>query len=152
MKSIWTVAAAVLIAGSVSGCVPVIGVVTLNDLITGTSLAMTALTGKSLTDQALSVATGKDCSVMDAVLEKDRHVCEVAGSQATEGDFKGLIAMSKSSPTEPQPAVMKVAASPGTVHVTGDVPLGEITAHVPVREIPAVPSASADPQPGDGGT
>ena len=158
MKAISIVAAAALIGSGVSGCVPVIGTLTLNDLMTGTSLMTTALTGKSLGDHALSMATGKDCSLMDAALEKDRHICEAAGSKATEGEFKGLLAMGEPSKTQPQPrpaptpqpAVIKVAADRGIVPVTGDVPLGLITAHVPVRELPTVATASAEPQLGDG--
>lgn len=165
MKSIPIVAAAAVIGSGVSGCVPVIGTLTLNDLMTGTSLMATALTGKSLSDHALSVATGKDCSLMDAVLEKDRHICEANGSKATEGEFKGLLAMggpSKVQPQtepepqvqpqpqpqlQPQPRIIKVAADRGTVPVASDVPLGLITARVPTRELPAVVAASAEPQP-----
>jgi hypothetical protein len=165
VKSIVIAAAAVLIGSGVSGCVPVIGTLTLNDLMTGTSLMTTALTGKSLSDHALSMATHEDCSLMDAALEKDRHICETPGSKVTEGEFKGLLAMRETSKPppqlepQPQPAANvqtaantskpQVAADPGMVHVTGGVPLGLITAHVPVRELPAVVSASADAQPGD---
>lgn len=98
--SIATVAA--LIGSGVSGCVPVIGTLTLNDLMTGASLATTALTGKSLSDHALSAATGEDCSLMDAVFEEDRHICEVPGSKVTQNEFKGLIGMSQSSAAQPQ--------------------------------------------------
>jgi len=160
------IAAAVLIGGGVSGCVPVIGTLTLNDLMTGTSLMTTALTGKSLSDHALSIATGEDCSLMDAALEKDRHICETTGSKATEGEFKGLLAMGETRKTQPQPpadtriasnaaepqpqpAAIKVAASRAIAPIPSSVPLGLITAHVPVRELPAVSTASADPQPGD---
>ena len=136
-----------------------IGTLTLNDLMTGTSLMTTALTGKSLGDHALSMATGEDCSLMDAALEKDRHICEVNGSKATEGEFKGLLAMGEPHKTQPQPEpqvqpqpqpqprVIKVAADRGTVPIAGDVPLGLITAHVPLRELPAMATASAEPQP-----
>jgi len=76
VKSVLRASAAVLIAGAVSACVPIIGAFTLGDLYTGTSLVAAGLTGKSLTDDALGVVTGKDCSVMGAVLEKDRQLCE----------------------------------------------------------------------------
>lgn len=159
MKTISIIAAAALIGSGVSGCVPVIGALTLNDLMTGTSLMATALTGKSLSDHALSMATGKDCSLMDAALEKDRHICETPGSKVTEGEFKGLLAMGEPTKTppqpepqpqvqpQPQPAVIKVAASRGTAPITSGVPLDQITAHVPLRELPAVAAASVEPQP-----
>lgn len=100
--------AAVLIAGALSGCVPVIGAVTLSELYTGTSLVATGLTGKSLTDDALGAVTGKDCSLMDAALETERKICEPDGSTATAGDFKGLIGMASASPA----ATTTTAAAP----------------------------------------
>lgn len=167
MKSISIAAAAVLIGSGVSGCVPVIGTLTLNDLMTGTSLMTTALTGKSLSDHALSMATSKDCSLMDAAIEKDRHICETPGAKVTEGEFKGLLAIRETSKPPPQPEPQpqpaanvqtaantskpQVAADPGTRLVRGGVPLGEITAHVPVGELPATLPASADTQTAAGG-
>ena len=159
MKSILIAAATVLIGSGVSGCVPVIGTLTLNDLMTGTSLMTTALTGKSLSDHALSMATSKDCSLMDAAIEKDRHICETPGSKVTEGEFKGLLAMRETSKPppqpEPQPAANvqtaantskpQVAADPGTRLVRGPVRLDEITAHVPVGGLPAVLPGSTVP-------
>lgn len=91
MKSVLRASAAVLIAGAVSACVPIIGAFTLGDLYTGTSLVAAGLTGKSLTDDALGVVTGKDCSMMGAVLEKDRELCEEDGAKVTQADFKGLL-------------------------------------------------------------
>ena len=96
LKSVLMASAAVLIAGALSGCVPIIGAASW--LYTGTSLVATGLTGKSLTDDALGAVTGKDCSLMDAALEKDRKICETNGSKATAGDFKGLIGMANASP------------------------------------------------------
>lgn len=140
VKSVLIVGAAALIASSVSGCVPVIGAVTLSDLLTGTSLATTALTGKSLSDDALSVTTGKDCSVMDAVLEKDRHICEVEGAKATQDDFQGLIGMAraKSAPTLTT-ADGPTAASPTAALAAADAPSGET---------PAQPHTTTNIEPG----
>jgi hypothetical protein len=122
---VYIVGAAVLIAGAVSGCVPVIGAVTLGDLFTGTSLVATGLTGKSLSDDALSAMTGKDCSVMDAALEKDRKICEADGSKATAGDFNGLIGISGSNPAAPQAtAAAQVSVSPPQAPATPYTPIG----------------------------
>ncbi|MGH7008062.1 MAG: hypothetical protein ACRED7_06650 [Stellaceae bacterium] len=142
MKSVCIVGAAALMAVGVSGCVPVIGAVTLSDLLTGTSVAATALTGKSLSDDALSAATGDDCSVMDAALEKDRHICEANGAPATQGDFKGLIGMARAKPAVTPIAVdVATAASPTAQLAAADASSGET---------PAQPRATADLQPGDG--
>ncbi|HYL48329.1 MAG TPA: hypothetical protein VET84_03110, partial [Stellaceae bacterium] len=88
---------------AMSGCVPIIGAFTLGDLYTSTSLVATGLTGKSLTDDALGVVTGKDCSVMGAVLEKDRKLCEENGAKVTQADFKGLLG-AREKPVQAQAA------------------------------------------------
>lgn len=103
MKFVLRAGAAALIAGAVSGCVPIIGAFTLGDLYTGTSLVATGLTGKSLTDDALGMVTGEDCSMMGAVLEKDRKLCEVNGAKVTQADFKGLLG-ARGTPAQPQTA------------------------------------------------
>ncbi|GEM_PF-6876714 len=142
MKSIRTVGMAVLVAAAVSGCVPVIGAMTLSDLMTGASLVSTGLTGKSLGEHALSAATGEDCSLMEAALQKDRHVCEVADSKATRNDFKGLIGMAQATPTSPQPAAnVAAAANTGAPQTAADPPRGP-----PAAE----PRTTADLRPGEG--
>ncbi|MDE2230347.1 MAG: hypothetical protein KGL11_15070 [Alphaproteobacteria bacterium] len=118
MKSVFKVGAAALIAAAVSGCVPIIGGLTLSELFTGSSLVATGLTGKSLTDDALGAVTGEDCSMMDAALEKDRNICETRGSPATAGDFKGLIGMAGASPAAPQATTEPATAA--TVHAAAD--------------------------------
>ena len=103
MKFVLRAGAAALIAGAMSGCVPIIGAFTLGDLYTSTSLVATGLTGKSLTDDALGMVTGKDCSVMGAVLEKDRRLCEENGAKVTQADFKGLLG-AREKPVQAQAA------------------------------------------------
>ncbi|MGH6996285.1 MAG: hypothetical protein ACREES_11345 [Stellaceae bacterium] len=143
MKSVCIVGAAALMAVGVSGCVPVIGAVTLSDLLTGGSLAATALTGKSFSDDALSVATGQDCSVMDAALEKDRHVCEADGAKATQADFKGIIGMARA-----KPAATPIAAD--ATLTTTDAPAAASPAEpltvaaAPSGETPAQPRTTAE--------
>ncbi|MGH6983970.1 MAG: hypothetical protein ACRED7_07560 [Stellaceae bacterium] len=147
MKSVCIVGAAALMAVGVSGCVPVIGAVTLSDLLTGGSLAATALTGKSFSDDALSVATGQDCSVMDATLEKDRHVCEADGAKATQADFKGLIGMARAKPaTTPIAADAPDATTLATADATGATNPAEplIAADSPSHETPAQPRTTAE--------
>ena len=79
------------VSSLLSGCaIPVIAGLTLTELGSATSLASLVLTGKGLGEQALDLATGKDCRVVDALVREDRELCEPNGSPATEKDFKGL--------------------------------------------------------------
>ena len=92
LKHLLTTSAAALLACAVSGCaVPIIGGLTLGEWSSGASLISSGLTGKSLSEQGLDLATGKDCRVVEAALRDDRQFCEVRGSDATKSDFKGLI-------------------------------------------------------------
>jgi len=83
---------AVIAAGlAVSGCAaPIIGSLTLSQLSMIAGIASTATTGKGLTDHALSMLTGKDCNITEAILHKARKLCEDKGSDATKDDFKGV--------------------------------------------------------------
>jgi hypothetical protein len=85
------ICAVAILAASLSGCAaPIIAGITLSQITTVAGLISTAFTGKGLTDQALSIVTGKDCNLMESVLRKDRHLCEERGSLATADDFKGI--------------------------------------------------------------
>jgi len=78
-------------ASGLSGCAaPIVAGITLSQITTVAGLISTAITGKGLSDQALSLVTGKDCDLMESILRKDRHLCEPKGSPATDGDFKGI--------------------------------------------------------------
>ena len=91
MRKLVQICAVALLAASLSGCAaPIIAGITLSQISTVAGLISTAVTGKGLTDQALSFVTGKDCNLMESVLRKDRHLCEEHGSLATADDFKGI--------------------------------------------------------------
>ncbi len=78
---------------AVSGCAaPIIGALTLSQLSTIAGGVSTITTGKGLADHALSLLTGKDCSITEGILRKDRKICEERGSLATREDFKGIFA------------------------------------------------------------
>lgn len=80
-------------AVTVSGCAaPIIGALTLGQLSTIAGGVSTLTTGKGLADHALSLLTGKDCSITEGILRKDRKICELPGSLATRDDFKGVFA------------------------------------------------------------
>ena len=93
VKRLIPAGAALLFAATLSNCVafPVLGGLTLNELSSGTSFISTGLTGKSLGEHGLDLATGKDCRLIEAAFRDDRKVCEERGSVATARDFKGLL-------------------------------------------------------------
>jgi len=47
-------------------------------------------TGKTVTDHALSAATGKDCDMLEAATREDRDLCEEKGSAAARRDYDGV--------------------------------------------------------------
>lgn len=80
--------AAPLAAG---GCAaPVIGSITVGQLLGAASAVILATDGKGLSEVALDAATGQDCRVLEGALREDREICEVPGSSATRDDFKGM--------------------------------------------------------------
>jgi hypothetical protein len=90
VRNVILVSAAAL---ALSGCAaPIIGTLTLSQLSTIVGGVSTLTTGKGLADHALSLLTGKDCSITEGILRKDRKICEEPGSLATREDFKGVFA------------------------------------------------------------
>lgn len=77
-----------------SGCAaPVVGAVTIGEILTIAGISSTIMTGRDLGEHALSVLTGKDCRFLEAALRNGRAFCEERGSVATRSDFGGLIAL-----------------------------------------------------------
>lgn len=87
--------AATLAAGlTLSGCAsPIIGALTIGEISTIAGLVSTFMSGRDLTEHALSAATGKDCRILESLLRPERDFCEVPGSEGTAGDFEGVIAL-----------------------------------------------------------
>lgn len=79
---------------SLSGCAaPVIGALTIGEVLTIAGISSTLMTGRDLGEHALSALTGKDCRFLEAALREGRSFCEEKGSPATENDFAGLPAL-----------------------------------------------------------
>ncbi len=87
--------AATLTMGLVlSGCAsPVIGALTIIEIGSIAGLVSTFMSGRDLTEHALSAATGQDCRILESILRPDRKFCEDHGSDATAHDFRGVIAL-----------------------------------------------------------
>ena len=92
-------AAAALLACTVSGCVapPIMIALSAADFTTF------GVTGKSIEEHGLDVATGENCDVMAATFESARKLCMPDGAPATQHDFQGFIAMAKAERANPEP-------------------------------------------------
>lgn len=118
-QAIGGIALAVVLLG---GCAaPIAGLITVGQLSTVISLGLTATTGKGLTEHAMDAATGKDCNVLGSILDKDRALCEVRGSEATRHDFKGIFG-GEDEGAVTQKALVRAPATtpgPGLVRING---------------------------------
>ena len=85
-----TVAAGLLLSGCAS---PIIGALTIAEIGTIAGLVSSFMSGRDLTEHALSAATGQDCRILESILRPDRNFCESHGSAATSDDFGGVIAL-----------------------------------------------------------
>ena len=82
------------IALMLSGCAaPVIGALTVGQAWSIAGLVSTVFTGRDLTEHALSEVTGKDCRILESLLNDTRGFCETPGTDATRDDFHGVIAL-----------------------------------------------------------
>ncbi|MBV9044583.1 MAG: hypothetical protein JO348_01260 [Alphaproteobacteria bacterium] len=84
-----------------TGCAPIVAGLTLSDISTIASIISVAVSGKDISDHALSLLTGKDCNVTEGVLRSDRDICEKRGSAATALDFKGIFSGFGGEDTDP---------------------------------------------------
>lgn len=134
VRTLVLVSAAALV---VTGCAtPIIGAITLSELSTIAGVTSTITTGKGLTDHALSLLTGKDCSITEGLLRSDRDICEPRGSLATKDDFKGVFAYFDRKNQEGEPgdkALQRYAAARNGELAEGQ---GE-TAEAPMQVIEA---------------
>ena len=98
-KKLRTTALLMTAAIGLSGCAgPVVGALSLLELASMAGIASTFMTGKDLPEHALSFATGKDCRVLESILNAERELCEEEGSRATSKDFQGVLALMESDP------------------------------------------------------
>jgi len=88
------IAATLAVGLLLSGCAsPIIGAFTIAEIGTIAGLVSSFMSGRDLTEHALSAATGKDCRILESILRPERNFCENYGSAATSGDFGGVMAL-----------------------------------------------------------
>ena len=106
-----------------SGCAgPVIGALTLGEISTIAGLASTLISGQDLTEHALSLATGEDCRILEAILRENRAFCEHHGAPETEHDFKGLASLFAND-EPPATAIADARPSPGSLDLLAVDPM-----------------------------
>lgn len=127
------IAILILLAAFLSGCAAPMA-------STIVSAALTVTTGKGLTEHALSEATGRDCNILGTVFNPDRELCEVPGSPATKGEFRGIFALgSEKEKPLPKPVLMRVNGK--LVYTMAPVTRAQDIAHA--ETVRALPEAEA---------
>lgn len=58
--------------------------------VVATEVLPRAVNGKGLAEDAVDLATNKDCRLIEGAVRKNRKYCEPKGSSQTRKDFKGL--------------------------------------------------------------
>ncbi len=110
LKQIVRLALLAAVLPALGGCATaVIGPLTLSHISTIATVTTMTVKGKGVGEVAMDVATGKDCRVMEGIVRQSRAICEVPGSSATDGDFKGVLALLQGNETDNRPNVLLVA-------------------------------------------
>lgn len=100
---------AVSLAG-LGGCAaPIVAGLTAAQVFTIAGISATIMTGRDLTEHAVSLVTGKDCRFLETLLRNGRSFCETPNTIATKDDFHGVIALLETK--EPEGGASVAAAS-----------------------------------------
>jgi len=82
-----------------TGCAgPIVAGLTGAQLLSLAGLSSTIMTGRDLTEHAVSAVTGKDCRFLETLLRNGRSFCETPNTVATRDDFHGVLALMKKQP------------------------------------------------------
>ncbi|MCE9648407.1 MAG: hypothetical protein K8R18_02175 [Parvibaculum sp.] len=77
-----------------AGCAaPIVAGLTAAQVFSIAGLSATIMTGRDITEHAVSLVTGKDCRFIETLLRNGRSFCEEPNTVATKDDFHGVIAL-----------------------------------------------------------
>lgn len=104
-----------------TGCAgPIVVGLTGAQLFSLAGLSATIMTGRDLTEHAVSTLTGKDCRFLEALLRNGRSFCETPDTVATKDDFQGVFALLRK---EPDTSNVKVANASMDPQLLGFAPV-----------------------------
>lgn len=104
-----------------TGCAgPIVAGLTGAQLLSLAGLSSTIMTGRDLTEHAVSTVTGKDCRFLETLLRNGRSFCETPNTAATRDDFHGVLALIRK---EPGTSDVKVADASLDPQLLGFVPV-----------------------------
>ena len=109
-----------------TGCAgPIVAGLTGAQLFSLAGLSATIMTGRDLTEHAVSTLTGKDCRFLETLLRNGRSFCETPDTVATRDDFHGVFALLKK---EADTSDVKVAAASIDPQLLGFAPVDRAAA------------------------
>ncbi|HEY4343007.1 MAG TPA: hypothetical protein VGN05_01565 [Parvibaculum sp.] len=115
-----TVVVALGFAGLAGCAAPIVAGLTAAQVFSIAGLSATIMTGRDLTEHAVSLVTGKDCRFLETLLRNGRSFCEEPNAVATKDDFHGVIALFDKDKTD---TGTKVAAATLDPEVLGFAPV-----------------------------
>jgi hypothetical protein len=105
-----------------AGCAaPMVAGLTAAQVFSIAGLSATIMTGRDITEHAVSLVTGKDCRFLETLLRNGRSFCEEPNTVATKDDFHGVIALLDKDKTADEGT--KVAAATLDPEVLGFAPV-----------------------------
>lgn len=113
-------AVAVSLAGLAGCAAPIVAGLTAAQVFTIAGISATIMTGRDITEHAVSMVTGKDCRFLETLLRNGRSFCETPDTIATKDDFQGVIALLE---TKTPDSTTKVAAAALDPQILGFAPV-----------------------------
>ncbi len=111
---------AVSLAGLAGCAAPIVAGLTAAQVFTIAGISATIMTGRDITEHAVSMVTGKDCRFLETLLRNGRSFCETPDTIATKDDFHGVIALLD---TKKPDANTRVAAASLDPQILGFAPV-----------------------------
>lgn len=119
-RRVLTVAVVLSLSGLAGCAAPIVAGLTAAQVFSIAGLSATIMTGRDITEHAVSLVTGKDCRFLETLLRNGRSFCEEPNAVATRDDFHGVIALFGNDKSDPE---TKVAAASLDPEILGFAPV-----------------------------